>query len=158
MVNIDHAATKVTVGIATRQTQQSTGTRDLALPHLPLGFLLKGYLMPGFRHNLIGLGPLCDADCTVTFTRKAVIICDKHGTAVLTGWRETTGTRLWWIVLIPGEANLLSMTHYNKPATLATHSAYNKTLQILRDHNLTVDLTILENESRTEYKRVINKK
>ena len=78
MVNIDRAAPK-----------------DLDLPHLPLGFPIKGHLMPGFHHTVVGVGPLYDDDCTVTFTREAVIIRDKQGKPVLTGWRETTGSRLW---------------------------------------------------------------
>ena len=41
--------------------------------------------MPGFRHTLIWVGPLHDADCTVTFTREAVIVLDTRGTPVLTG-------------------------------------------------------------------------
>ena len=47
--------------------------------------------MPGFRNTLIGLGPLCDADCTVTFTHEALIVQDTRGTPVLTGWREASG-------------------------------------------------------------------
>ena len=41
-----------------------------------------------------------------------------------------------------------------------THSllAYNKIMQILHDHELTVDLQILDNEASTEYKRAIKKK
>ena len=50
--------------------------------------------MPGFRHTLIGVGPLCDANCTVTFKNEAVIVRDKRGTPVLTGWREASGPRL----------------------------------------------------------------
>ena len=50
--------------------------------------------MPGFLHTLIGVGPLCDAYCTVTFARDAVIVRNKQGTAVLTGLCEATGTRL----------------------------------------------------------------
>ena len=105
MVNIDRAAPNVTVGTATGQTQQSTGTGDLYLPHLPLGFLIKGHRMPGFRHTLVGVGPLFDANLTVTFTREAVFVRYKQGTAVLTGWRESTGSRLWIISLQPGESN-----------------------------------------------------
>ena len=103
VVNIDRAAPKVTVGTATGQTKQYAGTGNLALPHLPSGFPIKGHLMSGFRHTLIGVGPLCDANCTVTFTRKKVILRDKQGTAVLTGWRKATRPRLWRIALQPGE-------------------------------------------------------
>ena len=67
-------APKVTVGTETDQTQKSTGAGDLDLPHLPSGFPIKGNLMPGFRHTLVGVGPICDAECTVTFTRESVIV------------------------------------------------------------------------------------
>ena len=116
MVNIDSAAPKVTVGTATGKTQQSTGNGDLALPHIPPGIPLKGHLMPGFRHTLIGLSPLCNAKCTVTFTYEAVIVRENHGTAVLTGWREATGTRLWQIYLMLGEGNFPSMLNNAKQA------------------------------------------
>ena len=124
MVNIDRAAPKVTVGIATGQFQKSTVTGDLDLPHLPSGFPTKGHLMPGFRHILVDLGPLCDADCTVTFTRKAVIVQDKQGTAVLTGWHEATGFRLCRIALQPRESNLPSMHNDANLATLAAYISY----------------------------------
>ena len=88
MVNIDRAAPKVTVSMATGQTQLSTGTGELNLPKLPANFPVTGHTMPGFRHTLIGVGPLCDADCTVTFTSAAVVVRDMHGNPVLTGWRE----------------------------------------------------------------------
>ena len=94
MVNTDCAAPKVAVVTATGQTQQSTGIGDLDLPRLPSGFPIKGHLVPGFRHTLVLVGPLCDADCTFTFTREAVIVRDKQVTAVLTGWSEAIGSRL----------------------------------------------------------------
>ena len=80
--------------------------------------------MTGLRHNLIGVGPLCDADCTFTFTREEVIVCNKQDTDVLTGWREATGPRIWRISLQPGESNLPSMPNDAKQATLAAYSAY----------------------------------
>ena len=91
MVNIDRAATKVAVGTATGQTQVSIGTGELNLPNLPANFPVTGHIMPGFRHALIGVGPLCDADCTVKFTSTAVVVRDPQGNPVLTGWREQSG-------------------------------------------------------------------
>ena len=70
------------------------------------------------------MGPLCDANCTVTFTREAVIIRDKQGKAVLTGWREATGSRLCKIALQPGESNLPSMPNDANLTELAAYSAY----------------------------------
>ena len=80
--------------------------------------------MPGFRHTLIGVGLLCDADFAFAFTRKSVIVQDKQGTPVLTGWREATGSRLWVIALQPGESNLPSMHNDANMATLASYNAY----------------------------------
>ena len=69
--------------------------------------------MPGFRHTLIGIGPLCDADCTVTFTHEEVIVRDKQGTDVLTGWREATGP---WLRLISLQIGVLNLTSMSKDA------------------------------------------
>ena len=89
-----------------------------------MDFPLKGYLIPSFCHTLLSVVLMCDAECAVTFTQEAVILCDKKGTAVLTGWREATGARLWRISLQPGESNLPSMTNNAKHATFAAYSAY----------------------------------
>ena len=90
-VNIYRAAKRFELGTAKGQTQQSAGMVKLALPHIPLKFPTKGHIMPGFCQTLIGVGALCDADCAVTFTRETVIVFNKKGSAVLTGWRESTG-------------------------------------------------------------------
>ena len=76
IVNVDCSAPKLTVGTATGQSQKSTGTGELNLPKPPSGFPVTGHIMPRFRHTLIGVGPLCDADCTVTFTHAALIVMD----------------------------------------------------------------------------------
>ena len=83
MVNIDRAAPKVTVGTATVQTQSSSGTGKLNIPKIPYDFPVTGYIMPGLKHTLIGVGPLCDADFTVTFTRAEVIVRDARGITLL---------------------------------------------------------------------------
>ena len=85
MVKIDRSAPKVTVGTTTGQTQNSTGTGELNLLKLPSGFPVTGHIMPGLRHTLTGVGPLCDADCTVTLTRAALLVRDARGSPVLTG-------------------------------------------------------------------------
>ena len=124
MVNIDRTAPKVTVGTATGQTQLSTGTGELNLPKLLTNFPVTGHIMPGFRHTLIGVCLLCDADCTVTFTRAAVVVRDPHGNPVLTGWRKQSGPRLWRIDLQPDETTLPSMPYGADKKTLEAYSAY----------------------------------
>ena len=124
MVNIDRSAPKVTVGTATGQTQSSAGTGELNLPKLPYDFPVTGHIMPGFKHTLIGVGPLWDADCTVPFTRADVIVRESQGSPVLTGWREQSGPRLWIISLQPGKSNLPHMPHDANRTTLKAYSAY----------------------------------
>ena len=58
IINFDLSAPTVKFGTETGQTQQSTGTGDLNLPHLQSGFPITGHLMPGFRHNLLVGGKL----------------------------------------------------------------------------------------------------
>ena len=124
MVNIDRAAPKVTDGMATGQTQISTGTGELNLHKLPTNFPVTGHIMPGFRHTLIGVGPLCDTDCTVTFTSAAVVVRDLHGNPVLKGWREQSGPCLWRIFLQPDETTLPRMPYNADKTTLKAYSAY----------------------------------
>ena len=118
IVNIDCSAPKVTVGTATGQSQNSTGTGELNLHKLPSGFKFTGHIMPGFRHTFICVGPLCDADCTVKFTRAAVIVKDARGNPVLTEWQEQSGPHLWRIDLQPGKSNLPNMPHNANRTTL----------------------------------------
>ena len=82
--------------------------------------------MPGFQENLIGIGPICDADYSVTFTKYTVIICSPKGHTVLTGWRETEGPHLWHMSLLPDEAHIpdLSTAPDAQQSTLETFSAY----------------------------------
>ena len=124
MINIDHTTTKVTVGTATGQTKVSIGTGELNLPKLPANFPVTGNIMPGFRHTLIGVGPLCDADCTVTFTSTAVVVRDPQVNPVLTGWREQSGPRLWRIAPQPDETTLPYMPYGSNKTTLQAYSAY----------------------------------
>ena len=72
--NFDSTAPKVNVGTATGQVQRSTGTAELNLPSLPANFPTKGHVMPSFKHTLLGIGKICDADCKVVFTKEAVVV------------------------------------------------------------------------------------
>ena len=41
--------------------------------------------MPGFQENLIGIGLICDADYSVTFTKDSVSMYSPNGHKVLRG-------------------------------------------------------------------------
>ena len=62
-------------------------------------FYTMGYIMPSFTNTLIGVGPICDTDCTVVFTKKAVTVLSPKGKSVITGWKEKKWPRLWYFAL-----------------------------------------------------------
>ena len=68
------AAPKVHVGTSNGQVQQSVGMGTLALTNLPSDFPCTGHVMPLFKHDLVGIGSICDADCKVVFTKQAVVV------------------------------------------------------------------------------------
>ena len=47
----------------------STDIATLPIPEVKADFPTKGYIMPAFTKKLIGVGPICDADCTVVFKK-----------------------------------------------------------------------------------------
>ena len=82
--------------------------------------------MSGFQENLVGIGPICDAEYSVTFTKDAVRIYGPKVHRVLIGWLNTEGPRLWRMSLLPDEA---STPHITTPpnaqqSTLKAFSAY----------------------------------
>ena len=80
--------------------------------------------MPGLRHTLIGLGPLCDAYFTVTFTRAVVVVRYARGMTVLMGWRKNSGPRLWRIALQPDKDHLSKMPNTAHMTILEAYSTY----------------------------------
>ena len=55
-------------------------------------------------------------------------------------------------------ANLILAVPFNSRKDTHRLLAYNKIMQRLSDHKLTLDLQILDNEASTEYKRFVRKK
>ena len=64
---VNQAAEKVRVGTAVGHAVESEASCKLPLPDIPPD--LFGNIMPGFRHNLLGIGNLCNKDCRVVFTK-----------------------------------------------------------------------------------------
>lgn len=117
-------APQVQVGTATGNVESSAGTGKLAIPNLPHDFPRTGHVMPSFAHTLIGLGPICDADCSAHFTKHQIVIYDPHGAPLITGWREPSGARLWRIALCPDDDDVPGFVEPAQTASLAAFSAY----------------------------------
>ena len=82
--------------------------------------------MPGFAHNLVGIGGFCDEDCTVTYTKTDVTIYDPSGVAIVRGWREPPPSELWRMSVVAEgeEVPKPRMVPGSKTVSLAAFSAY----------------------------------
>ena len=78
----------------------SAGTCDIVIPQIPSDFPTARHVMPGFQENLVGVGSMCDDNCTVTFSKHAVDIYSPTGTPIIAGWHETDEPSLWCMSLL----------------------------------------------------------
>ena len=121
--NVDPTAPHIRVGTSSGQPMTSSSTCYILIPELPSAFPITGHVMPCFHNNFVGVGPMCDADYTVTFNKHAVTFYSPNKTPIITGWSEADGPRLWRMSLLPNLEDVppLSSTpnfHKNLPARL----------------------------------------
>ena len=106
--SLDSSAPAIIVGTATGHIQHSTAS-CLSLPsHLP-DCLRQGHIFPAFKNSLVGIGKFCDNDCKVLFSKHFVTVFNHSGKAILTGWRETHGAKLW-VLSVTLEASAYRMS------------------------------------------------
>ena len=117
-------ALTVRVGNANGQFQQSSGTVKLFLPNLLAEFTKTGRVVQSFKHTLLCLGPICDAEYKVVFTKGKVIIYDAAGAPIITGWCERDGARLWRIALAPDPGVSTNLSPDAAVASSQYRSAY----------------------------------
>ena len=82
----DTEATPNTVGTSNGKMVRSAATATLSIPQLAADFPTTGYIVPYFTNTRISIGPICDADCKVLFTKKDVVLISPEGKTILTGW------------------------------------------------------------------------
>ena len=80
--------------------------------------------MLGLQENLVGVGPMCDANCTVIFKKHVVIIYIPTDTPIITGWSEKTGPCLCRISIMPNPVNMPTLQNYQKTTILQAFRAY----------------------------------
>ena len=97
---------------------KSASTCDIAIPQLPSEFPTTGHVMPGLQENLVGVEPMCDANCNFTFTKYAFNIYSPNGTPIIIGRSETTLPRLWRMSIIPNPVNMPFLPDYHKKTAL----------------------------------------
>ena len=80
VTNIDHSAPTSHVGDAAGNCHKSSAQANHLLSSLPVK---EAKIMPTFKHNLFGVGKLCDNGCQVLFDANAVTVFDKHNNSIL---------------------------------------------------------------------------
>ena len=116
-------ASKVSVVTANRQVERLSSTATLPIPQLALYFPTTGYIVPSFTNTLVGVGPICNANCTVVFTKQDVIVISPEDKSILTGWIEKEPPKLWLFSLKPTE-ELLMQHPPKRQKTTSAYSAY----------------------------------
>ena len=98
--NVDPTAPHIRVGTESVQPMMSAGTFDIVIPQLPSDVPTAGHVIPGFQGDLVGVGSMCDSNCTVTFSKHVVNIYSPTGTPIIKCWCETGGPCLWRMSLL----------------------------------------------------------
>jgi hypothetical protein len=76
---------------------------------------LSGHVMPNFPHTLISLGPFANQDCTIVFTKTAVMVYHPDGHPILSGWQDETAPWLWHFPLTAKATNPQDATGATAP-------------------------------------------
>ena len=81
--------------------------------------------MPGFQQTLIGIGPICDAGFTMTFSEDAVVVHDDAKLVILSGCRDPkVPPALWYFNLLPALESVPVPAATCHQDNLGTYSAY----------------------------------
>ena len=80
--------------------------------------------MPVFNHTLLVVVPICNAGCTVTFSRDAIVVRDATNRTILTGWRKEQAPYLWRIALLPDNAYIPEVPQDSSRVFLVAYIAY----------------------------------
>ena len=84
---LDTSGSRIILGTENGQVEISTAKATLLIPKLAANFPTTGYTMPTFTNTLIGIGSICDANCTVVSKKQDVTVISPEGKPIIQGWR-----------------------------------------------------------------------
>ena len=85
---LDTGTTKIRAGTENGQVATSAAKATLPIPQLKAEFPTTRYIIPTFTNTLIGICPICDANCTIVFKKQDVTVLSPEGKPILQGWIE----------------------------------------------------------------------
>ena len=80
---------RIRVGTANVEVAISIAAATLPIPQINADFPTKGYIMPTFTNTLIGVAPICDANCIVVFRKEYVTVLSPQGKNIIQGGEKT---------------------------------------------------------------------
>ena len=121
--DINTVAPPINVGTASLTLYISTASSNLKLTTLTVRY---GHIVPGFQHNLIGIGPLYDHGYKVLYCKHTVYVLDEATKVLLQGWCEPTGSCIWRFLIQPGiQHHTPNRSPHTPPPPLPTLTAKN---------------------------------
>ena len=120
---LDTSTSRIRVGKANGQVATSVAKATLPIPQLAADFPTTGYIMITFTNTLIGIGPICGANCTVVFKKQDVTVISPEVKPIRQGWIEKKLPCLWHFTLITNERGEQKYTTTNQKGPEA-HSVY----------------------------------
>ena len=120
---LDTSAATIKVGTANVQVETLAAKATLHIMQSASDFPTTGYIMTSFTNTLIGVGPICDAKCTVVFQQKDLKVLSPEGKPILRGSRVKKLPRICRLALKPNDRSIKNYTTTNKKGP-AAHSTY----------------------------------
>ena len=119
----DISSDTIKVGTGNGHVEKYSVKATLSIPQLAEDFPTTGYIIPSFSNTIIGVGPICDANCTLVFEKNCVTVLSPEGKTILTCCREKKMPRLYLFALKPNENSINDYTTTIQ-TTPAPHSNY----------------------------------
>ena len=79
---LNTSAATIKIGKANGQVETSSEKATRPIPQLAADFPTTIYIMPLFTNTIIGVGPICAANCTVAFKKEDVTVLSPEGKTI----------------------------------------------------------------------------
>ena len=124
LFKLDPSEPRVHVGPANGHMARLSTTAEAAIPQLAHDFPTTMYVIPVFKHTLVCIGPIFDAECKVTFSAQYVTVFAPNVRSILIGWSEASGAKISRFALTSHENQLPPTNLDTQEPVLSSFSAY----------------------------------
>ena len=133
--NLNLAAPQIRVGTDSGGLAYSLASAQVALSQIPSYFTESFHVIADLNHYLMGLGSICDAECSVHFHKFTVKIYDSQGIPLIQVWQDKKIANLRRFSLQPQNSITSSADKYGQAFTVVPNSK-SSYLQAFSAYNL----------------------